>query len=299
MIWQADNFVMLGSNQIAEAEVDIRYAKQNDIQIVRRSSGGGAIYTDMGTLLYTMIMPHEKDRQTLEAAKSNVTSPVTKALNKLGIPAVVEGRNDILLDKAKISGLAQYVKSGRACAHCSLLYNTDLEKLARVLSVDEEKISSKALRSVRSRVTNISEHMDNPPAMAEFWGLLKQEIFQGKHIRELSLTAYDLAEINQIYEQKYGTHSWTFEQSPRFSLNNTKRFAGGKLDVYLDVDKGVIKSCSIRGDFLGFIPVRALEEKLENKRFQYKNISEALDGIEMEPYLGSVTCDELLSVMFY
>jgi len=298
MIWQTNKCAMLGSYQIAETEIDLKYAKSEGIAIVRRSSGGGTIYTDPGAFLFTVIQPKSDESYPLDIAKSEVAAPVVDALRNMGIPAKLEGRNDILVDGKKVSGLAQYTRHGRICTHGSLLYETDLETLVRVLRVDDDKIRSKALRSIRSRVTNIKEHMDRDCSRGQFREQLKRNLFSGQKVRELTLTEFDLTQIDSIYREKYGDPSWTFTQSPKFSFHNSKRFAGGKVEVYLDVEKGLVSSCSIRGDFLGVAPISALEDGLEGIMFQRKDFTEALEDISLQQYLGNITIDELLSCFF-
>ena len=297
MIWQADKCAMLGRNQIAEAEIDINYARQEGIQIVRRSSGGGTIFTDLGTLLYTMILPHKEDI-SLEEVREKIAGPVVRALNEMNVPAKIEGRNDILVKGKKVSGIAQYVRHGRICTHGSLLYDANLETLTQVLCVDEGKISTKGLRSVRSRVANLKEYMNSSYSVYDFWDLLKKNLFPGQQIREYSLTENDIDQINLIFQEQYGNLSWTFEQAPQFSFHNSKRFAGGNVEIYLDIKKGAVSSCLIRGDFLGVLPIRDLETLFENKLFQYQAFAEALDGIAIQLYLGNITADEFLSCIF-
>jgi lipoate-protein ligase A len=300
MTWQADKCAMLGCNQAAQAEVDLGFAAREGICIVRRLSGGGTIYTDLGTLLYTVIQPYSGDMDPLDIAKEQVAAPVVRALGNMGVPAVVEGRNDILVDGRKVSGFAQYVRHGRLCTHGSLLYDADLDMLGRVLRVDDGKYRTKASRSVRSRVTNIREHMKPPVTTMEFRELLKRELFSGfgKGLHEYELSQHDLAQIDGIAKARFGDQSWTFLQSPRFSVSGSRRYAGGKVDVYLDVVKGAVSSCTIRGDFLGVAPIRGLEEVFEEQLFQYHAIAGALEGVAIERYLGDITVDELLSCVF-
>ena len=298
MIWQTDKCVMLGCNQLAEAEIDIDFANREKIQITRRSSGGGTIYTDLGTLLYTMILPNSSGEYSQEVAKGTITKMIVDALNCMGLPANPEGRNDILLDGKKISGLAQYARNDRICTHGSLLYDTDLETLTRVLRVDEDKIHSKAIRSVRSRVANLKEFMESPCSTQFFWGLLKRELFKSREVNEYRLSEHDLAEIDKIFQTKYANPSWVFGRTPNFSFHNSKRFAGGKVEVFLNVEKGFVTTCSIRGDFLGTIPIYGLERVFEKKLFQQQVFREALVGVLIQPYLGKITGDEFLSCVF-
>jgi lipoate-protein ligase A len=298
MIWQADGCAMLGCHQVAEAEIDIGYARKENIQIVRRSSGGGTIFTDMGTLLYTMILPHTKENYPLEIAKAKLATPIVTAMNKMGIPAMLEGRNDILIEGKKISGLAQYVKHGKLCVHGSLLYDTDLEKLTQLLLVDDEKILSKALRSVRSRVTNIKDHIPHSHSTQEFWSLLKQSLFCEHDFQEYQLSEHDLVEINNIFLQKYANDSWTFGRSPKFTYHRSKRFTGGKIEVFLDIVKGQIASCSIKGDFINTLPIQDFESLFIGKLFQCQSFEHALEGVLIQQYLGTITKQEFLSCIF-
>jgi len=298
MIWRTDKCAMIGNNQIVEAEIDIGFARRHGIQIVRRLSGGGTIYTDPGALLYTVIQPLQADCDSQEIAREHVAGSVAAALNKMGVPAKIEGRNDILVDRKKVSGFAQYARCGRLCTHGSLLYDTDLEMLACVLRADEEKIRSKALRSIRSRVTNIIGYMDSPCSLTEFLGLLKKHLLSGAEVARYMLTDHDLTEINDIYYKQYGDPDWTFKSSPKFSFSNSKRFPGGKVEVNADVVSGVVNSCSIYGDFLGVSPIKDLETLFENKLFQYQAFTDVLRKVPLRPYLGSITQDEFLSCFF-
>jgi len=297
MIWQADKCAMLGNYQVADAEVNRSCALKENIQIVRRPSGGGTIFTDMGTFLYTMITDLN-EQNTQEAARKKAADLIVAVLNELGIPARLEGRNDILLDGKKISGMAQHAQNRRICTHGSLLYDTDLEMLTQALKVDAGKIRSKAISSIRSRVTNIKEYMGRDCSTLDFGKLFKQKLFEKLSPQTYTLSADDLDQIDVIYREKFGNDAWTFERSPEFSFHNSVRFAEGKVEVYLNVIEGAIASCSIRGDFLGTVPIRGLEERLEKKAFQYQALSDALGEIDLAPYVGGITKEQLLSCVF-
>jgi lipoate-protein ligase A len=300
MTWRTGKCVMLGCNQVAHAEIDIRLADESGIQIVRRSRGGGTIFTDPGVLLYTVILPlpyrETSDVKRLES--DYVSGPVASALRGMGIEARVEGRNDILLNEAKISGLAQYVKRNRLCTHGSLLFSANLGDLAAVLRPDDGKIRSKALRSVSARVTNISPLLPGVKDIEDFRRLLKKNIPEWRSAAGYILTAGDIARIEEIKHRKYANPDWTFGHAPKFSFHNAKRFAAGKVEIFLDIADGVVKSCVIRGDFLGVTPIRGLEERLESRPYRHDAITRALEGADMARYLGGVTKEQFMECIF-
>ena len=204
MIWQTDKTVMLGNNQVVNDEVDINLANNAGIKIIRRSSGGGAIYTDMGTVLYTVIQPLLSEAKT---HKEEVAASIIAALNKMGIPAVREGRNDILLNNRKISGFAQYTSGKHICTHGSLLFDTDLELLSDVLIVNEEKLFPKGITSIRSRVTNIKPFLGGC-SVNEFINLLKNTLLSGRDVSAYVLSDDEQDEINKIKNEKYANDEW-------------------------------------------------------------------------------------------
>lgn len=298
MIWQADNTAMLGSYQIPQAEISLPYAQEAGIHVVRRQSGGGTIFTDMGTLLYTLILPHTGE-DTRDILRETFAGPMVRALNKLDIPAQLEGRNDLLVDGKKVCGIAQFVRNGRVCTHGSLLYDTDLDMLTRVLQVDPGKIQSKAIASVRSRVTNMREHMAQPVSTETFWALLEEKLAEEwPDMHPYTLTEPERQAIAAIYAEKFGNPTWTEGRTPRFTFRNSRRFPAGKVEVFLDIAKGIITACSICGDFLGTVPIQGLEAVLEQVIFQPEPVAAALADVDLKPYLGEITKDQLLSCLF-
>lgn len=300
MTWRTGKCAMLGCNQVAYAEIDVRLADESGIQVVRRSSGGGTIFTDPGVLLYTVILPlpyrGTSDVKRLEF--EYVSNPVVSALRDMGAAARAEGRNDILLNGAKISGLAQYVKGNRLCTHGSLLFSANLDELAAVLKPDDGKIRSKALRSVRARVANISPLLPGVGDIEDFRRLLKKNMLEGQDAAEYILTADDIAGIEEIKRLKYANPDWTFGHAPKFSFCQAKRFAAGKVEIFLDIAEGVIKSCVIRGDFLGVTPIRGLEELLESRPYRRDAIIRALADADMARYLGGVSKEQFMECVF-
>ncbi|MDR1496681.1 MAG: hypothetical protein LBS67_07195 [Clostridiales Family XIII bacterium] len=338
MLWRTDRTVMLGANQVAELEADLAYARANGVAVVRRSSGGGAIYTDPGVLLYTIILPFTERTDAKAVVADYLAVPAIKALGRMGVSASLEGRNDILVSGKKICGIAQYIRHGYLCSHGSLLFDADLAELARVLTVSGEKIVSKALRSVRSRVTNIAEYLPRAAdggklgeSAADGGGIGESargvaasdkvsanrgaghdrpdirafmEILHESWDEEFGLTGYDftsndLVAIEKLREEKYASDAWTFGRAPRYSYRDAKRFPGGGVEVFADVKGGVVESVKITGDFLALRPVADLEEKLAGTPFRAEALAAAVTGEDVADALGSITKDELLSVFPY
>ncbi|MDR1134888.1 MAG: lipoate--protein ligase [Clostridiales Family XIII bacterium] len=298
MLWQTERCVMLGRNQIADAEIDMGEAERLGVDIVRRSSGGGAIFTDMGVLLYTVILPFGDGVDAKQTLIKQMGEPIVRALYKMGVPARLEGRNDILVDGQKVSGMAQYIKDAKLCSHGSLLFDTDIEVLTKVLRTDVEKIQTKALRSMRGRVTNLIEHLQDPIPVRGFWDEIKGCLFEGTDVREYRLTDEDLAQIEKIRLEKYANRAWTFGSAPKFSYSDAKRFTGGKLEVFLEIDGGVVADCRLNGDFMALLPVRQLEERIEGAEYRPDEIRRRLEGVALEQYIGTINADELISCMF-
>ncbi|MDR2163309.1 MAG: lipoate--protein ligase [Clostridiales Family XIII bacterium] len=308
MLWRTDRTVMLGANQVAEAEVDLPYAAARGIAVVRRSSGGGAIYTDPGALLYTIILPFTERTDTKAVIEEYLAGPVIDALGSMGVAASLEGRNDILVGGKKISGIAQYIRDGYLCSHGSLLFDADLAELARVLTVDDEKIVSKALRSIRSRVTNIAPHLpeyggaavgaatDAQPHIQAFIGRLRASWNGAFGLSPYEFTDGEMDEIAMIRAEKYASDRWTFGRAPRYSYRHSTRFPGGSVEVFADIKGGVIEQVKIVGDFLALRPVEELECRFVGVPFRAEALSRAISEYDVIRTLGSITKDELLSV---
>jgi lipoate-protein ligase A len=298
MFWRTEKCVVIGRNQIAAAEIDSQAAYLHGIQIIRRSSGGGAMYSDPGNIMYSLICFFDESDDPKKIENEQLIGPMTKALIKMGIPASAEGRNDITAGGAKISGLAQYAVKNVLCTHGTLLYDADLEMLARVLKPDDEKISSKALKSVRSRVTRLYEYFNPKIPAAEFLEQLKSTLFEQAKPQNYDFTDYDTEQINIIRSEKYLNPEWVNGSAPKFCFRNSKRFPAGKLEIFLDADRGIIRTCKICGDFLSILPVEELEKKLTDIPHDFAELEKILKTIDLRFYLGGIKQDELLECLF-
>lgn len=305
MFWRTEKCCIIGRYQIAAAEIDLQAAHSLGIGICRRSSGGGAMFSDPENIMYTLVSPFNRssdDPRKIEREK--FAEPMARALIKMGVPAVVEGRNDITAEGRKFSGLAQYAVKNKLCSHGSLLYNSDLDMLARLLNPDPEKIISKAVSSVKSRVVNISKYFNPKISTDDFLARLKFNLFEETETEtetkteNYEFTEHDIKQINIIRSEKYANPDWTTGASPKFSFHSAKRFPAGKIEIFLDVERGIIKSCKIFGDFLGIYPVESLEEKFINQPHEFGILSDILAGIDLRFYMGNIKPEELIECLF-
>jgi lipoate-protein ligase A len=299
LIWRTSPCVMLGRNQVVAAEVSPQTVERLGIRIVRRPSGGGAIYTDEGTLQCTVIVPFGSGGGDVrEVLRNALTEPLRAALRDLGVPAEIQGRNDLLAGGRKIAGLAQWIWKNHLCSHASLLYRADLSVLGEILRVDEGKIASKAISSVRSRVMNMSEYMRTPLPTSVFKDQLKAGLFSAAMADEYVLLPAQLEEIHAIRQAKYGDFGWTYGATPEFDYHFSRRFTAGIVEVAFNVVRGNIGCCNIHGDFLAVRPVRELEKHLEGLAYDPRIVRDSLANFDLAPYLGGVSREQLLSCLF-
>ncbi|WP_419883372.1 lipoate--protein ligase [Peribacillus sp. B-H-3] len=288
--------IIIGKNQNTIEEINTDYVEKNGIKVVRRLSGGGAVYHDLENLNFSFIT---KDDGESFHNFLKFTEPVIKALGKLGIHAELSGRNDILAEGKKISGNAQFSIKGRMFSHGTLLYNSDMNHVVSALKVKKDKIESKGIKSIRSRVTNIADLMENPIAIEEFRSLLLRYIFEdAEEIPEYVLTEEDWKNIHELSKSRYQNWEWNYGKSPKFNLQHSHRFPAGFIDVRLEVNKGIIEECKIYGDFFGVGDVHDLEERLKGIRYEKAAIESALDDIQVSHYFGNISKEDLINLIY-
>lgn len=299
MFWQTDQCIMLGNNQIAEAEINLPYVAEQQIDIVRRPSGGGTIYTDRGTLLITIITPFFMHQDAKTRQYEMITQPLLATLNQLGVPAKIEGRNDILVQGRKISGIAQHLHNNKLCSHCSLLFDTDFTILEQVLTPDKDKMQLKGIASVSHRVTNLKPFLPALGSMSHF----KTE-FITRFLRcfaGVQTVAFEPADNRQIIAQaaaKYHQPTWTFGKKSPFNYHYSHRFEQGQVDLFLYIEHSVILQCKIRGDFLNIEPIEMLEQQLQGISYQPDRVSTVIEQTNLSGYLGGIPAEDFLHCFF-
>lgn len=290
--------IIIGKNQNSVEEINTDYVEANDIKVVRRLSGGGAVYHDEGNLNFSFITKDDGDSFHNFA---KFTEPVVQALNDLGIPAQLIGRNDLLVEGRKISGNAQFSTQGRMFSHGTLMFDSEIEHVVQALNVKQEKIESKGIKSIRSRVANIAEYLKEEMTMDDFKDHILRSVFDVADVKDVptyELTEEDWEKINEISANRYQKWEWNYGKSPSFNKQASHKFPSGLLDVRLDVKDGVIENCIIYGDFFGVGEIEDLEEKLIGVRHNRQAVEEALLGFDIPHYLGKITKEEFINLIY-
>lgn len=288
--------IIIGKNQNTIEEINVDYVEEKGIHVVRRLSGGGAVYHDLGNLNFSFITKDDGD--SFHNFKK-FTGPVVEALHKLGIQAEMSGRNDILANGLKISGNAQFSTKGRMFSHGTLMFQTNMDDVVAALKVRKDKIESKGIKSIRSRVTNIADLLETPMTIEEFRQFLLKNIFAGEdEIPEYRLDDKDWKVIKQISQERYKSWDWNYGKSPAFNIQRSHRFPVGLIDARLDVKNGLIKSCKIYGDFFGVGDVEEIENGLQGVKYEKSAIKQALASLDVPHYFGKVTKDELVDLLY-
>jgi len=296
MLWRNRPSIIIGKHQNTLEEINSEFVKARNLFVIRRLSGGGAVYHDLGNLNFTFIVRQQEGSNVFDFRK--FTEPVIQALRRLGVQAKFNSRNDLSIDGKKFSGNAQFIQKGKCLHHGTLLFNTNLDDLEKALRVNNDKIESKGIKSIRSRVTNILHHTPHPVSIENFKQLLINEfIEQGENIQYYRLTMNDQQKIEELANNRYRTWEWNYGESPFFTIKKKSRFEFGKIEAWLDIDQGIIKKCKFYGDFFGRDDKSDIEEMLVGCRYEEKFLNVQLKEIKIENYFYGLTVDQFLQFL--
>lgn len=288
--------IIIGRYQNTLEEINLNYTREKNIHVVRRISGGGAVYHDFGNLNFSFMTDYEV--QNLNNFRK-FAEPIIKILNRMGVPAEMKGRNDVVVKDKKISGNAQFSTGKRMFSHGTLLFDSDLSEVKNALNVKMSKIESKGHKSVRSRVANISEFLAEKITIEAFREAILTGLYQDQpQFETYRLTKEQWDGVYELRANKYNTWEWNFGRSPDFNVHRVKRFPIGEIDIRLMVKKGHIDNVKIYGDFFGREPIEDIENALMGQQYENDTVREALKNFEMNLYFGNVTNDEIAQLVY-
>lgn len=294
LTWRNDNAIIVGRHQNTRAEINADFVQEKNIRVVRRLSGGGAVYHDLGNLNFTFITD-AKPGQKVDLRK--FCQPVADALCSLGVDAVVDGRNDILVDGKKVSGNAQYVQKGRVMHHGTILFDADTSVLSQALQPDPTKIQSKGVKSVRSRVTNVRPCLKTDMTIEQFRDTLAATLLAGDVVR-YDLSEADIQAIEQIRQGRYALPEWNYGFCEDQALVRRRRIPDcGLVEVHISLENDRISKLSFYGDYFSTLPTEVLSNLLVGTRLSAEELERALDGHAVSDYITGLTNGQLVALL--
>lgn len=294
--------IIIGKNQNTRAEINQAYVRDHGIHVVRRFSGGGAVYHDLGNISFCFIT--DDDGNSFRNFKK-FTDPVIDALHKMGVEgAELRGRNDLVIDGKKFSGNAMYSHKGRMTAHGTLMFDVDISVTTEVLKPKKEKLTSKGVKSVRSRVTNIKPFLNDDYqniSIHEFREILLKFIFDVDRldqVKEYQLTDEDWEEIFRFRDRYTGNDDWNYGKDPDYELIREGRTPAGQIEFQFNISKGKIQEISIYGDFFGLGEISDVEDALRGSDYTEEGLRETFSGLDINKYFGNISVDDLIDLIY-
>lgn len=295
-LWRNRPSVIIGLNQNAYSEVNLKYLEENGINLVRRVTGGGAVYHDLQNLNYTIVAPLScHPEQSEGSGEGSTPAPIVAALRQLGVPAELTGRNDIFVEGRKVSGYARRVSKRQEIIHGTLMYDVDIDTLTHVLDTPGSKLNAKGIGSVKSRVANLKDYLPGFKSLDEVQAALQDILASGDP--QMELTESQLNEVRMMAETKFSTWDFIYGRSRETGIARTASLPCGTVSVEVCLDHGLITSISFYGDFLFGEPVQELSSILTGLRYDRPSIYESLMKADMSRFFPGSSVDEVLNLI--
>ena len=297
-LWQNEPTIVIGKHQNTISEINLDYVEKKGIHVVRRMSGGGAVYHDLGNINFSFIQ-EKKDLADFDF--SFFTRPIIDLLGELGIKAEFNSRNDLAIDGKKFSGNAQYIFKKKILHHGTLLFNSEMEELVNSLKVSKDKIESKGLKSIKSRVANIKDYIGEDSKIKEVSDF-KDALFEHmknrmEEFEEYVLTENDKKEIEKLKKEKYDKWEWNYGESPEADIHRQRKYTAGKVESYIKLKDGLIENIKLYGDFFSSREIEDLESGLKGKKYMISEIAEYLKTVNVSEYFSGFSEEEILDVI--
>ena len=297
-LWQNEPTIVIGKHQNTISEINLDYVEKKGIHVVRRMSGGGAVYHDLGNINFSFIQ-EKKDLADFDF--SFFTRPIVDLLGELGIKAEFNSRNDLAIDGKKFSGNAQYIFKKKILHHGTLLFNSEMDELVNSLKVSKDKIESKGLKSIKSRVANIKDYIGEDSKIKEVSDF-KVALFEHmknrmEEFEEYVLTENDKKEIEKLKKEKYDKWEWNYGESPEADIHRQRKYTAGKVESYIKLKDGLIENIKLYGDFFSSREIEDLESGLKGKKYMISEIAEYLKTVNVSEYFSGFSEEEILDVI--
>ncbi len=286
-LWNISTSIVIGRNQVLQAEVNLEYARQHNIPIYRRPSGGGAIYADNGCFMYSYLTK-KRDRNNVY---SSLLAKIKSLLASLGLEIVFSGRNDLLFKGRKFSGTAIFQNSNGTILHGTFLYDTNIACLVSALTVDRTKLISKGIKSVEERVINLAPYLTK--TKTELMAYFVKNIGD----KSIELPSFIINQARQE-EKKYNNDAWLWDKNPEYSVVFKKRYSFGSIEAYLLIKQNKVKKLEIRGDFFNKQDLNLFYRAFNQVMFSKEAFCEVLEKVPISDFIFDASNQDFLNLLF-